>query len=184
VPDRDRFRGVTVPDPGFAGDDGRVDPAVADALAAYAADAAALPAALGAVATTRLLVPVVAVLGEAEQDEHGLAREKDSAMAAVLLRGADGRLALLAFTGTGPLARWNPDARPVPVAARTAALAAVQEEAAALVVDVAGPHPLVVEGDDLGALAAGARPVLVGEQWGWVVPDHQARDQPRSPIRD
>ena len=39
---------------------------------------------------------------------------------------------------------------PTAVAAR----AAVQERAAALVVDVAGPVPFVVEGEDLRALAA------------------------------
>ena len=41
----------------------------------------------------------------------------------------------------GARAAWNPEARPVPVAARLAAQSAVQEEAAALVVDIAGPGP-------------------------------------------
>ena len=58
-------------------------------------------------------------------------------------------MALLAFTGTATLTGWNPEARPVAVPAAVAARAAVQERAAALVVDVAGPVPFVVEGDDL-----------------------------------
>ena len=49
---------------------------------------------------TRLLVPVVAILGEVEHDEQGLAHDKTSDMAAVLMTGRDGRKALLAFTGT------------------------------------------------------------------------------------
>ena len=66
-------------------------------------------------------------------------------------------MALLAFTGTATLTGWNPEARPVPVPAAVAARAAVQEQAAALVVDVAGPVLFVVEGDDLlgRALASG-----------------------------
>jgi len=154
--ERSRFDGVTVPDPGFAGDTGGVPAEVAAALASYAADPGEYAGALAAVAVARLLVPVVAVLGEVEHDAAGLAHDKSSDMAAVLLTGADGRLALLAFTGTEPLAHWRPDARPVPVSARTAARAAVQEEAAALVVDVAGPVPFVIEGRALAALAGSA----------------------------
>ncbi len=161
--------GRRIPDPGFAGDAGAADPGVRSALAAYGADETAdrYAEALAAVASSRLLVPVVALLGEAETGPDGLMREKSADMAAVLLRGADGRRALLAFTGTEALVSWDPEARPVPVTAAQAALAAVQEDAAALVLDVAGPVRLVVEGDHLTALAAGCRLVRVGEQWGW-----------------
>lgn len=154
--ERQRFDGVRVPDPGFPDDTGAVAPAVAAALAAYAEDRGRYQAALEVVAGSRLLVPVVAMIGEVEHDQTGLAHDKSSDVAAVLLTGADGRLALLAFTGTASLARWRADARPVPVAARQAALAAVQEEAVALMVDVAGPVPFVVEGPALRALAAAA----------------------------
>lgn len=148
-----------LPDPGFAGDVGAADPALASALAAYAAaegdrTAAAYADALAALQPSRLLVPVVALLGEVEHDAAGLAHDKSSDLAAVLLTGADGRLALLAFTGLEALRRWDAAARPVPVTTQTAARSAVQE-AAALVVDVAGPTTLVIEGDDLTALAAG-----------------------------
>ena len=151
--ERRRFEGMTVPDPGFAGDTGAVAPEVAAALASYAADPGEYRTALAVLARSRLLVPVVAVLGEVEVDEQGLAHDKTSDMAAVLLTGRDGRLALLAFTGTEPLTRWRPDARPVPVAARDAARAAVAEGAAALLVDVAGPVKVAIEGADLQALA-------------------------------
>jgi hypothetical protein len=66
-------------------------------------------------------------------------RDKSAEMAAVLMRGDEDRLALLAFTGLDALHRWDPDARPVPVPARTAALAALQDGAEALLIDVAGP---------------------------------------------
>ena len=159
-----------IPDPGFAGDSGAADEALARVLAAYSRGGDDRPDVLLALQDARLLVPVVAMLGEVEHDERGLAHDKTSDMAAVLMQGADGRLALLAFTSADALAAWNPEARPVPVAARLAAQSAVQETAAALVVDVAGPTTFVVEGDDLVALAAGWRRTSVGEQAAWIGP--------------
>ena len=117
----------------------------------------------------RLLVPVVAMLGEVEYDDRGLAHDKTSDMAAVLMQGADGRLALLAFTSTAALAAWNPEARPVPVAAKLAAQSAVQEEAAAMVIDVAGPTTLRGRGRRpgraRGRVAAGDGGGAAGVDW-------------------
>lgn len=169
----------TIPDPGFAGDDGAVAPEVAAAMAAYARDPEGLHhRTLAVLQDSRLLVPVVAVLGEVEYDEQGLAHDKTSDMATVLMRGRDGRMALLAFTGNEPLHRWNPDARPVPVTARQAAEAAVHDEAAALVLDVAGPELFVVEGEDLRSLAEGYRLVEAGERWAWAKVNGAAGDEP------
>ncbi len=150
--------GRAIPDPGFAGDAGEAAPALSAALAAYAAGTGSHVDALAAVRGARLLVPVVAVLGEAETDERGLTHDKTSDMATVLLQGADGRMALLAFTGTDALRAWDPEARPVPVTARTAAQAALQDHAAAIVVDVAGPATFVVEGQDLDGSGPGLDP--------------------------
>lgn len=158
----------TIPDPGFAGDDGSTDPALAEALATYAQDPAGRHhATLAVLQDRRLLVPVVAVLGEVEYDDHGLAHDKTSDMATVLMTGKDGRLALLSFTGTRSMERWDPQARPVPVTARQAAEAAVHDDAAALLVDVAGPVLLVVEGSDLRSLAEGYRLVEAAGGWAW-----------------
>jgi hypothetical protein len=162
----------TLPDPGFDGDDGATPAPVRAALEAYAGQPDALhDATLELLQDARLVVPVVAVLGEVEVDEHGLRVDKTSDMATVLMRGQDGRDALLAFTGTASMQRWDPGARPVPVTVATAARAAVQDGAAALLVDVAGPVLFVVEGDDLAELAAGHRLVRVGERFGWGRPD-------------
>lgn len=161
---------------GFPGDTGAPDPALATALQEYAAarDAEARRAAyldcLGVLSAARLLVPVVAVLGEAETGEDGLVRDKSSDMAAVLLTGRDGRTALLSFTGTEAMAAWDPQARPVPVEARLAAQSARQEGAAALLLDVAGPVRLVVEGVDLEGLASGWSLARVGDEVAWVRP--------------
>jgi len=70
------------------------------------------------------------------------------------LIGQDGRPAVLAFTSLDALARWRPKARPVPAESDRVWRAAVAD-GCAVVIDVAGPVPLAVEGTRLAALAAG-----------------------------
>ena len=113
-------------------------------------------------------MPVVALLGEVEVDEHGLARDKTADIAAVLMHGQDGRVALLAFSGLAALHAWREDARPVPVAIADAATAALQEQAHALVLDVAGPTTFVVERDELAELAAGHLLCATSSGYAWV----------------
>jgi hypothetical protein len=138
-------------------DRGTTDAAVAAALAAYLAGQGSEQAALSALASARLLVPVVATLADGSEPADASQGDKNSEMALPTLIGRDGRPALLAFTGVDALARWRPDARPVPAEADRVWRAAVAE-GCAVVIDVAGPVPLAVEGARLAALAAG-RPV-------------------------
>lgn len=144
-----------------AGDDGAPDPHVAAALSAYAAGQGSEQAALAALSRARLLVPLV----EREADEpcvhaaheagcdHRAAKE----MAFPTLVGRDGRRAVLAFTSLAALAGWRGDARPVPAEARQIWSTAAGD-ACAVVIDVAGPVPLAVDGARLAALAAGDPP--------------------------
>ncbi|MFJ2559905.1 MULTISPECIES: SseB family protein [unclassified Streptomyces] len=143
-----------IPDPGFSDDDGTADPALTAALAAWAEDRAAHGPVLAALRTSRLLVPIVAVLGEVEEDENGLRREKTSDMAVPTLRAGD-RRALPAFTSVEALARWDPGARPVAVPLHQALQAAAHERADTVVLDLAGPVPYEITGPALLALAEG-----------------------------
>jgi hypothetical protein len=172
-----------------AGDAGAADPAVTEALAAYAAGQATEHAVLTVIAASRLLVPVVAVLAKAgdnrtednrtedpstednrtgdpstEDNRTGDAStEKETEMALPTLIGNDGRKAVIAFTGADTIRRWRADARPVPVPAPSLWPAVAAEQADAVVIDVAGPVPLVIEGARLRALADGAAPPLPHE---------------------
>ncbi|MCQ0022046.1 SseB family protein [Streptomyces somaliensis DSM 40738] len=143
-----------IPDPGFPDDDGSADPRLAEALAAWAEDRGAEPRVLEALGGARLLVPVVALLGEVEEDGNGLRREKTSDMAVPTLTAGD-RRALPAFTSTDALARWDPAARPVAVPLHQALRAVAHEKADTLVLDLAGPVPFELTGRALLALAEG-----------------------------
>ncbi len=146
--------GRTLAGAAYPGDDGSPDSRVSAALAAYAAGRGSEHEALAALAASRLLVPVVAVLAGAGPGPDGLAREKSSEMALPTLIGADGRAALPAFTCLDTLARWRAGARPVPVPA-TQVWRSGAQEASAVVIDVAGPVPFAVDGARLAALAEG-----------------------------
>lgn len=155
-----RFEGKAIPDPGFADDDGTADPGLLAALAALAAGQADHAALLRRLSSARLLVPVVAVLEEAETGEDGLRRDKTSSMASVTVEAPDGTRSLLAFTSTEALRAWRPDARPIAADGRRVAQAALAEGARTLVVDLAGPVPFGVTGAELTALALAADPAV------------------------
>ena len=138
-------------DPKFRDDDGSADPRAAAALVAFASGEGSEHAALTTLACSRLLVPVVASpVGGA----GGRAGEKYSEMALPALVGRDGRRAVPAFTCLDSLARWRPEARPVPAPAALVWRAAV-DDSCAVVVDIAGPVPLAIDGARLAALADG-----------------------------
>lgn len=144
-----------IPDSGFGDDQGAADPRLAQALAHYAEDRAAEVEVLAALTDARLLVPVVAVLGETATGPDGLRRDKTSEMAVPTLETAAGRRALPAFTGVPALTRWRSDARPVAVPARQAVAATFFEQADTLVIDVAGPVTFALSGAALRALGEG-----------------------------
>jgi hypothetical protein len=155
---------------GFEGDDGSAEPALIAALSAARRDEAALYPAYAALSGRRVLVPVVAVLGESEAAETvgpdgvKLRRDKDSDMAVITLVAGDGIKALPAFTSVGSLGEWAvkagyPQARPIPVTMQTAAAAALQEQAAVLLLDLGGPGQFEVAGSALRAFAQGRTPL-------------------------
>lgn len=165
----------TLADTPFAGDDGQPDPEIRRRLAAVGGtDPDSYLGAIAALCTVRLLVPVVATTTVEGRTVGGLTSDKEAEMAVVLLQTPDGRKAMVAFTGLDTLAAWNAEARPVPVTLDLAAGSAKQEGAEALLIDVAGPHPLAIDGSILDQLAAGHRLVEIGNgAFGWAVPVDQ-----------
>lgn len=129
------WAGRTLTGTGFDDDTGEADGRLTGLLGQAHPDPVAVVA---AVAQARLVVPIVAVPGEID-DSSGLPVDATSDMASVTLVAPDGQRALPAFTSTGALAAWNPEARPVPVTAQRAALAAVQEGCDVIPLDLGAP---------------------------------------------
>lgn len=151
------------PSSSFADDDGSADPQLAAVLAAHAAGTADLVAVVERLGETRVLVPVLAEAGgggtaEGAADACHAAPGGEVRVASsgvVALEAPDGRRALPVFTSVATMAAWRSDARPVPAQARRAALSAVSEDWALLVVDPGGPVTVLVPRPAVWALAQG-----------------------------
>jgi hypothetical protein len=152
------WRGRVLTGTGYDDDSGAADPELSAALR----DRAARPGGeadahlVGVLAGSRLLVPVVAVLGGTGTSADGHGVETSTDMAVVTLTAPDGRRALPVFTSTAALAAWDATARPVPVDGTRAARSAVAEGCEVIVVDLGGSDPTEVRPSMVWALAQGA----------------------------
>lgn len=134
--------------------------------------------AVAALCTARLIFPTVEAPPEAEpgMSKTGDAHAHDEATdhperAAVLLTSASGAKAVLAFTGYDALRAWNPDAHPVRCTLDDVAATVIETGSSSIVIDVAGPHPFVVEADIVEHLAHGRRLAELddgGFAWIWL----------------
>lgn len=151
-------------------DRGEADPALRVVLASGYDDGDAYVRAVSALCTARLILPTVeappdAELGLSKADDPDDPNDLDhdegdlghSPRAAVLLRSASGEKAVLAFTGYDALRAWRTDAHPVRCTLDDVAATVLETGASTIVVDVAGPHQLIIESDLIAELARGRR---------------------------
>jgi hypothetical protein len=156
-PGEQRFGGMQIPEPEFADDDGSPDPRLAEVLALHSLGEARMSDVVRALHGRRLMTPLMAVLDSVDDAAEAGAPgpgEKDSHMATVSLLSPDGRRGLLAFTSVASMAAWDPAARGIPASAQRVAGAALQEGADAVLLDLAGPVRLALQGEALRAVAA------------------------------
>ena len=156
-----------------ATDDGSADAAVMAALAHFRSDdltdesrPAAHVAVIDAIANSRLLVPLIAETGDTGVGPNGLVVDKTQELALVTVAGPGGQKVMPAFTSVEAMTAWRADARPVPVEARRAALAAVAEGINWIVLDPASPSEFVIRRPAVAAIA---------QDMPWV-PSHVDRD--------
>ncbi len=142
-------RHLAQPNARFLGDDGRPDPLVRTAMASVT-DALSYSRAVVALCASRLLMPIVASGDETSQPDP----ERHAEMAAVTLTDG-GTTHLLAFTGMDALRAWQADARPVPCHLDELAASVEPAGATELLLDLAGPTPMVLGGDLLAMIADG-----------------------------
>jgi type III secretion system (T3SS) SseB-like protein len=145
------FEGPASP---FAGDDGSAPPAFLAAHAAFTAGRVGPEAVVAALRDVRLLIPLLADLGEAAEHD-GRVVEKKAELALVTVAGPDGRRVLPAFSSAAAMAVWNPSARPVPAPARQVALGAAADGTELVIVDPGSPTCFGLRRSALEALARG-----------------------------
>jgi len=132
-------------------DDGSAPEKLIEALRRFRAGDLGEAEVLDALRESRLLIPLVAVLGEDGLNEHG--HDKSQELSIVTVEGPDGRTVLPAFTSVDAMKRWNPEARPVPATAGRVALAAASEHTDLVVLDPRSDTEFVLRRPALWALA-------------------------------
>lgn len=163
-------RTLAQPNARWLGDTGAADPTVRTALARAAASdpdpRVGYLRAVAALGQARLLMPIVA---EGDESMEGPDPDRHAELAAVSVRNAAGEQALLVFTGLDSLTAWHHGARPVPGDLGEVAATVAEAGCELLLVDAAGPTPLLVGADLVGELAQGRRLVeLADGGFGWM----------------
>ncbi len=136
-----------------AGDDGSAPPALIAALTRFRASEGGEAEVVDAVRTSRLLVALVAEVGDKGVTTTGLTVDKSQELSIVTVAAPDGRNVLPAFSSVAAMSKWNPRARPVPVAGTRVALAAAAEGTELVVLDPTSPTEFVLRRPALWAVA-------------------------------
>lgn len=138
-----------------AADDGRAPEALAAALRRFRSGDGAQGDVVAAFARSRLLIPLLAELGDggAEAGAHGLAVDKSQELSIVTVEGPDGRRVLPVFASVEAMSRWNPRARPVPADGVRVALAAADDGTDLIVLDPGSESEFVLRRPAVWAVA-------------------------------
>ena len=139
----------------FANDDGSADAALISAIEALRSDTGSVEAVVDAFRSARLLVPLLAKLGESEMGQHGQVVDKSAELSIVTVETPDQQNGLPVFSSVESMKTWNADARPVPVDAVKAALAAAQEGNTRIILDAGSPTEFVIRRPAIAAVAQG-----------------------------
>lgn len=134
-------------------DDGSAPEALMLALAQFSAGELGQAGVVDTIRESRLLIPLVAHLGEAEIGGHSLTVDKSAELSIVTVAGPDGRSVMPVFSSVEAMRRWNPTARPVPADAVRVALAAASEGTELVVLDPTSPTEFVIRRPALWAIA-------------------------------
>ncbi|WP_213816539.1 SseB family protein [Glaciihabitans sp. dw_435] len=137
-------------------DDGSAPERLIEALRRFRSRELGEAEVVAALRESRLLIPLVAVLGEAGRNEDGVLIDKSQELSIVTVAGPDGRNVLPVFTSVTAMSAWNPKARPVPADAVRVALAAASEQTELVVLDPTSSTEFVLRRPALWAIAQGA----------------------------
>lgn len=136
-------------------DDGSADPALLAALQRFRAGEGSQTEVVEAFRSARVLIPLVAEKGEEGVAPNGLAVDKTQELSIVTVAAPDGRRVQPVFSSVQAMAHWDAAARPIPVEAVRAALAASAEDTDLIVLDPTSETEFVFRRPAVWAIAQG-----------------------------
>lgn len=137
----------------FADDDGSAPKGYLKAIAAFRVGLTGQADVVNAIRTSRLLVPLLAQLGDSEIGASGLKVDKSAELSIVTVKAPDDQEALVAFSSVAAMSRWNPRARPVPTDAIRVCLAAASQLSNRVVIDPGSETQFVIRRPAIARIA-------------------------------
>lgn len=138
-----------------ASDDGSADPALLAALVRFRAGEGSQQEVVDALRSARVLIPLIAEKGEEGVAPSGLTVDKTQELSIVTVAAPDGRRVQPIFSSVEAMSRWDATARPIPVEAVRAALAASADDTDLMVLDPTSDTEFVVRRPAVWAIAQG-----------------------------
>lgn len=150
----------------FANDDGSAPEMLLRALEEFRSNLCGPEKVIDALREARLLVPLVATIGEAELGAFDKTVDKSADLSIVTVRSPDEQDALVVFSSVAAMRVWNESARPVPTDAVRVALAAASQMATRIVLDPGSPTEFVIR-----------RPAIakIAQSLPWISPDRDSK---------
>ena len=96
-------------------------------------------------------------------------KEANVEMMQALFSSNDGKVAMPVFTSLNELAKWNKEARPIPLVAKDFAQQTLDQNLDALILDIASDHRFVIEGYMLMCLAK-------NQEWNYPYQDLEVKE--------
>lgn len=137
----------------YSGDNGEADAELIRTISDFQSGKCGPQEVHKAIGQSRLLIPLIANLGESGEGAHGHEVDKSADLSIVTVLTPDNQRALPVFSSVAAMNKWNPEARPVPNDGRKVALAAASEGNTRLVLDPMGESEFVVRRPGIAAIA-------------------------------
>jgi hypothetical protein len=137
----------------FAGDDGSAPKEFLTAIACFRVGVKGQADVVNALRSSRLLVPLLAKLGESGIGANGLKVDKSAELSIVTVKSPDDQDSLVVFTSVAAMQLWNPSARPVPTDAIRVCLAAASQLSTRVVVDPGSDTEFVIRRPAIARIA-------------------------------
>jgi hypothetical protein len=137
----------------FADDDGKAPAELVAAIAAFRGGQIGAEQVVDQIRISRLLVPLIAQLGESEIGAHGQQVDKSAELSIVTVKSPDDQESLVVFSSVEAMSLWNPASRPVPTDAIRVCLAAASQMSTRVVLDPGSETEFVIRRPAIAKIA-------------------------------
>ena len=137
----------------FADDDGIAPAELIEAIKKFRAGEIGAQAVVDQIRVSRLLVPLLANLGESEEGAHGHKVDKSAELSIVTVKSPDDQDSLVVFSSVESMTSWNKASRPVPTDAIRVSLAAASQMSTRVVLDPGSETEFVIRRPAIAKIA-------------------------------